>query len=114
MSSDYQKLCDDLSRVVLTRRSYQPDPKPQLYLCKVKQLIKDKDVAWLFLSHDFNITRITICGGNAGLGCPDTFRGISSGCQLPFRCEKFVSVEAINLDDIEIPSLDDTVAEVVL
>ena len=92
--SEFQQKCDRLTQAVLFRRLSQIDPKPQLYMCEIKERVTDSrdDSAWLVLSHDFPVSRMVICGGNAGFLNPSTFEGRSSGVKLPFRCERFISV----------------------
>ena len=95
--TDLQRKCDVLTQCVLFRRLSQPCPKPQLYLCEIKESTTDKNTAFVVLSHDFPVSRMVICGGNAGFCNPSTFEGRSSGVKLPFRCECFLSVTTIDL-----------------
>jgi hypothetical protein len=98
----FQQRCDQLTQVVLFRRLNQPEPKPQLYLCRVRERVRDQEVAWVIISEDFPIHRVVICGGNAGFGHTDTFHGNARGCDLGFRCEVFESVSMIDLDVLTI------------
>lgn len=100
--SNFQQQCDRFTQAVLIHRSHQPDPKPQLYLCRVRERVRDKTSAFIFISHDCTIQRMVICGGNAGFCNPDTFRGDAKGCIFPFRCEVFESITLIDLGAIEI------------
>ena len=101
--SEFQQKCDRLTQAVLFRRLSQADPKPQLYMCEIKERITDpnENYAWVVLSHDFPVDRMVICGGNAGFVNPSTFEGRSNGVRLPFRCERFISVASIDLELID-------------
>lgn len=100
--SEFQQKCDRLTQAVLFRRLSQADPKPQLYMCEVKEraTAPNDESAWVVLSHDFPVDRMVICGGNAGFSNPSKFEGRSSGAKLPFRCERFISVEPIDLESM--------------
>lgn len=67
-----QKQCDRLTQAVLWRRSRQSE-KPELYLVEFS---RRGEVGIAIVAHDTPCDRAVICGGNAGMSYPDTFRGV--------------------------------------
>jgi hypothetical protein len=79
-----------------------PEARSPLYLCRVRG--RSSEVAWVFLSHDWPISRIVICGGNAGFGNPDSFRGIARGADIGVK-GWVETAEMLDLDSCETSGL---------